>query len=103
MIKDLLIDIQTSLDYVANDLPATTNFAAKKLISNLVIQDLARLSLNDPTFLDGPNGYVDYYSPHAELQLKNKKDILEKYLEKLYLLQASLFCIYQKNEKSLLT
>ncbi|RUR09286.1 hypothetical protein [Legionella sp. km772] len=102
MIKDLLIDIQTALTYVANNLPSTSPFRAKKIIEGLIEHDLERLALNDPAFLAGPQGYTDYYSPYAEQQLNNKKEILEKYLDKLYLLQATLYCIYHNDAKHLL-
>lgn len=103
MIKDLLISIKNTLSNIAQDLPQPSDFHAKKLIEQLIENDLAQLNLNQADFLDGPDGYVNYYSPFAKQHLKNKKAIIEKYLTNLHTLQAALFCIYKNNAKHLLT
>ncbi len=89
MIRNLLLEITKSLNQIKS-------LSIKNTLSDLIKNDLAHLDLNDPHFLDGPNGYIDYYSPYAEEQLKNKTRILEDYLDKLYLIQATLLCSHGK-------
>ena len=73
-------------------------------ILELIHPDLTKIALKDPTFLDGLKGHVDYYSPHAEAQIKNKQEILEKYLNNLNVVQAVLLCISKmKKEEQALT
>ena len=93
MIKKLLERIKSLFK---SDLALESKCTLVNQVRHSVEEDLTRLARQDPTFLDGPNGYVDYYSPFAEAQLNNKKELLEQYYDKLSLVRATLFCLQQK-------
>ena len=98
MIKNLALEIKFLIGTI-NPAPAIEKehvFTLKKEMLRLIEGDLTHLSRQDPTFLDGPKGKIDYYSPFAEAQINNKQQLLEKYLNKLMLLEAVLICIQQK-------
>ncbi len=73
-------------------------------ISKEIDADLQKIKIIDGHFLDGTDGYVDYYSHHAEVQLQNQKKYLEKYLHITLIMQATLLSInkYRKLEHLLI-
>jgi len=105
MIKQILESIASSL----TDIQAYIKFPKFKknldlidYLKSSVEADLTQLSLKDPTFLDGPDGNIDYYSPHVEQQLANQKQIIEKSIEKFTLLQAAIYTFYKYTNELML-
>lgn len=82
---------------VISELKSAPKLREQVLVS--IENDLKQLSLNDPTFLDGAEGAVDYYSIHAKTQMENKEKLLEKYLYQLMLIQDAFIYIQPKKEK----
>lgn len=70
----------------------------QSFIETLINEDLQKL--DDPTqrVLESKHGYIDYYSPEAESQLKFEQTTLKKYVENLEILQATFLCIHQKRK-----
>ena len=94
MIKKILTDLKTFI-LSLNKGPGDKLGGAAAVLESIET-DLTQLLKNDPTFFDGPEGYIDYYSPHAEAQINNKQLLLEKYIDQLMLLQATRIGIHRK-------
>jgi len=94
MIKKLLNNLKIFISNLPKEPQAT--FGVSNSILESIDKDLTRLLDQDPTFLDGPEGCIDYYSPHAEAQINNKQALLEKHINHLIVLQATLMCIHRK-------
>lgn len=95
MIRQILNQINEAFSEL-DPAPKLGQFNLKKEILDLIHSDLTHLSRNDPTFFEGREGYVDFYSPYAETQIKNKQELLEKYIDKLIMIKACCICVQQK-------
>ncbi len=96
MIKSLLLEIQQSIEESILRLGFKTNPGIAQYILDSIETDLTQLKRQDPHFADSAQGYIDYYSPYAEDQIKNKQLLLEKYLEQLTIMEAVIICVNQK-------
>ena len=95
MMKFLLDKIKKVLP----DLNGAMNLGIVKYLSEQLDIDLKKLAANDRYFMDTAEGFIDYYSPHFEDQQKNKQALLEKYLEVLALIEATIMLIEQKKKE----
>ncbi|RUR07823.1 hypothetical protein [Legionella sp. km772] len=102
LLENLNVSLNNALDYITFP-KFKKNCDLIDSIKSSIEADLNRLKLKDPTFLDGPDGHIDYYSPHAEQQLANQRQIIERSIQQLRLLQATLYVFYKysKEGKSL--
>lgn len=96
MIKKLLDDLKTFFS-ARQEAPLLKELKVSNVIIESIDEDLEKLKRNDPTFLDGPEGSIDYYSPYAKDQMNNKQVLLKKHTDNLLVLQATLLCIHRKN------
>lgn len=97
MIKKLLDDLKTFISSSREEAPLLKGLGVSNVIIESIDEDLEKLKRNDPTFLDGPEGSIDYYSPYAKNQMNNKQVLLKKHTDNLLVLQATLLCIHRKN------
>ena len=97
MIRILLDNLKNYITYSPHG--CHPDSGATKVVLDSIKKDLEHLSKKDDEFLDGPDGHIDYYSPHVESQLKNKEDLLKKHIGDLVALQAILICINEKKVK----
>lgn len=89
MLKKFLDEIKKTIRVLPKDLKLSAT------LLSLVQEDIDNLVTN----FDGPDGFVDFYSPKAEQQINDKQKLFEKYREHLTTLLAVVICYHQNEDK----